>query len=120
MRLLLDEHYAPEIARQLRARGRDVRAVGECAGLASRSDRLLFVAMPAQQRVIATEDVGDFRPLVMEAAASGTDHYGLLCISRRRYPRSRQTIARLVEALHRFMEALPSADALRGSECWLP
>ncbi len=120
MRLLLDEHYAPEIARQLRARGHDVLAVGECPGLASRSDRLLFAAMPVQQRAIATEDVGDFRPLVMEAAASATDHYGLLCISRRRYPRSWQTIARLVEGLHRFMEAHPKVDALRGSEQWLP
>lgn len=120
MKLLLDEHYAPEIARQLRARGHDVLAVGERPELVSRPDRLHFAAMAAEQRAIATEDVGDFRPLVVEAAARGTNHYGLLCISRRRYPRSRQTIGRLVAALDQFMAAHPDVDALRGSERWLP
>ena len=120
MKLLLDEHYAPEIARELRGRGHDVLAVSERAGLVSRSDRLLFAAMAAEQRAITTADVGDFRPLVVEAAARGTDHYGLLCISRRRYPRSRQTTGRLVAALDQFMAAHPKADALRGSERWLP
>lgn len=120
MKLLLDEHYTPEIARQLRARGHDVLAVKERPGLVSRSDLLLFAAMAAEKRAIATEDVGDFRPLVIEAAARGTDHYGLLCISRRRYPRSRQAIGLLVEALDRFITAHPRVDALAGSERWLP
>jgi len=120
MKLLLDEHYAPEIARQLRARGRDVLAVSERPGLVSRSDRLLFAAMADEQRAIATEDIGDFRPLVLEAAARGIDHYGLLCITRRRYPRSRQTLGRVVAALDQFMAAHPETDALRGSERWLP
>ena len=120
MKLLLDEHYTPEIARELRARGHDVLAVKERPELVSRSDRLLFAAMAAEKRAIATEDVGDFRPLVIEVVARGTDHYGLLCISRRRYPRSRQAIGLLVEALDHFMTAHPRVDALAGSERWLP
>jgi uncharacterized protein DUF5615 len=120
LRLLLDEHFSPEIARQLRDRGHDVLAAGERPELRGRSDRLHFATMPDQRRAIVTRDLPDFRPLVAEALRSGTDTYGLLCVSHR-FSLSRKEIGRLVRALEFFLEARPQDDAIvkRGGEIWL-
>src|ERR1700736_3797034 len=95
LKLLLDEHLSPEIARQLRARGHDVIAVGEGRELRGRSDRVQFASLPDQQRAIVTRALGDFRPLLAEALRSGQTTYGLVCVPRR-FPLSREGIGRLV------------------------
>jgi hypothetical protein len=121
VRLLLDEHYSPEIARQLRARGHDVVAVGERSFLQGRADRVHFAAMAEERRTIVTEDVGDFRPLLAEAARSGEATYGLICVSPRRFPRRRSEIGRLVAALDALLRSHPEEDAAvaAGGEVWL-
>lgn len=121
MRLLLDEHYSPEIARRLRERGHDVVAVGERPGLAGRADRAHFAAMAGERRAIVTEDVGDFRPLLVDASRRGTATYGLVCVSPRRFPRRRSDIGRLVTALDALLRAHPDEDAAlaAGGEIWL-
>lgn len=120
MRLLLDEHLSPEIARQLRARGHDVIAVGERDDLKGRSDRVQFASLPDEQRVIVTRDLGDFRPLLAQALRSGTQAYGLICVPRR-FSLSRKATGRLVRALEALLEAHPEPDAViyRGGEIWL-
>lgn len=120
MRLLLDEHLSPEIARQLRARGHDVIAVAEREDLKGRSDRVHFAALPDQQRVIVTRDLGDFRPLLAQALRSGAQTYGLVCVPRR-FPLSRKDTGRLVRALEALLEthASPDAAIMRGGEIWL-
>lgn len=62
MRLLLDEHLAPEIARRLRSRGHDVDAVAERPELVSLSDGELFARMAVERRAILTNDVPDCAP----------------------------------------------------------
>jgi predicted nuclease of predicted toxin-antitoxin system len=120
VRLLLDEHLSPEIARQLRARGHDVIAAGERDDLRGRSDRVHFASLSDQQRAIATRDVGDFRPLLAQALRSGTQTYGLVCIPRR-FSLSRKAVGRLVRALEALLETHPAPDAAirRGGEIWL-
>lgn len=88
MRLLLDEHYAPEIAVELRGRGHDVVAVKERGHLIGRTDRVHFAALPEERRAIVTEGVGDYRPLLRDAMKAGTRTYGLLCVKPTAVPAS--------------------------------
>lgn len=120
VRLLLDEHFSPEIARQLRSRGYDVIAVKERPELIGRSDRVHFASMPAQRRAIVTQDLGDFRPLLAEAMRSGTKTYGLVCVPARA-SLSRQMIGQMVAALEQLLRENPEDEDLinRGGETWL-
>lgn len=120
MKLLLDEHLSPEIARQLRARGHDVVAVGEHPELKGRSDRVVFASLPDQQRVIVTRDLGDFRPLLAEALRSGTQTYGLICVPRR-FELNAKGIGRLAHALGALLDTHPRDDHVirSGGEIWL-
>ncbi len=67
VRLLLDEHYASEIADQLNARGHDVISVVADSELRSRSDPDLFRWAGTEGRRIVTENIKDFRPLLLMA-----------------------------------------------------
>jgi predicted nuclease of predicted toxin-antitoxin system len=120
LRLLLDEHLSPEIARQLRTLGHDVVAVGERADLRGRSDRVHFASLPEQRRVIVTRDLGDFRPLLADALRQGTPTYGIVCVPER-FPLSQKDIGRLVRALAALLHAHREPDAIikRGGEIWL-
>ncbi|HUO74579.1 MAG TPA: DUF5615 family PIN-like protein [Solirubrobacteraceae bacterium] len=120
MKLLLDEHLSPEIARQLRDRGHDVIAVGERTDLRGRPDRVHFATLPDEQRAIVTRDLGDVRPLLAEALRRGTRTYGLVCVPAR-FPLNRDGIGRLVAALDALLKAHPEVDAAvsLGGELWL-
>ena len=120
MKLLLDEHLSPEIARQLRERGHDAIAVGERTDLRGRPDRVHFASLPEEQRVIVTRDLADFRPLLAEALRRGTPTYGLVCVPAR-FPLNRDGIGRLVAALDALLQANPEVDAAisLGGEIWL-
>ena len=120
LRLLLDEHLSPEIARQLRAQGHDVIAVGEGADLRGRPDRVHLASLPDQQRAIVTRDLGDFRPLLADALRRGRPTYGIVCVPDR-FSLSRAHLGRLVRALARLLDTHPEPDAIvkRGGEIWL-
>lgn len=120
LRLLLDEHISPEIARQLRARGHDVIAVGERTDLRGRPDRVHFASLPEQRRAIVTRDLGDYRPLLAEAVRRGSPTYGIVCVSHR-FALNRSGIGRLVRALEALLQAHQESDAIikRGGEVWL-
>lgn len=120
MRLLLDEHFSPQIARQLRNRHHDVIAVKERPDLIARSDRVHFASAPDQRRAIATQDLGDFRPLLAEAMRAGCKTYGLVCVPAR-FPLSRTAIGRAVHALDELLKRYPGDEDLlhRGGETWL-
>lgn len=117
MRLLLDEHYTPEIAERLRRRGHDAVAVSERRELRGLADEVHFAS--SGRRAIVTENVGDFRPLLATAARAGTVNYGLICVSARRFPRSMDTVGRTIHALDALLRAHPGDDALRDREVWL-
>ena len=120
MKLLLEEHLSPGIARQLRARGHDVIAVGERTDLRGRPDRVHFASLPDEQRAIVTRDLGDFRPLLAEALRRGSSMCGLVCVPAR-FPLNRDGIGRLVAALDALLTAHPAVDAAvsLGGEIWL-
>lgn len=120
MRLLLDEHLSPEIARQLRDRSHDVVAVSERPDLRGRPDRVHFASLPDEQRAIVTRDLADFRPLLAEALRRGEETRGLVCVSQR-FSLNREGIGRLVRALDALLRADPPTDAAigLGGEIWL-
>ena len=120
LKLLLDEHFSPEIARQLRQLGHDVIAVSERPELRGRPDRVHFASLPDQQRAIVTRDLGDFRPLLAEALRRGTPTYGIVCVSHR-FPLTRSDIGRLVGALAALLDANPDPNDIirQGGEVWL-
>ena len=120
MKLLLDQHLSPEIARQLRERGHDVIAVCERTDLRGRPDRVHFASLPDEQRAIVTRDLGDFRPLLAEALRRGSSMYGLVCVPAR-FSLNRHGIGPLVAALDALLKAHPEVDAAvsLGGEIWL-
>ena len=118
MKLLLDEHYSPAIARQLRTRGHDVVAVAERADLVSLSDDDLR-RMAQERRAIMTNNVKDFMPLANRAAQGDDDHYGLLFTSDKSMPRRSDAIGRVVDALDAFLQRHQSEDSYRNQVQWL-
>jgi hypothetical protein len=119
VRLLLDEHFSPRIARELRARGHDAVAVAERADLIGRSDGAQLDAMAAEGRAILTEDVGDFAPLGRARIRDGGRHAGLIFTNPRRFPRSEEGIGALVRAAEALMIRHPEPLALENREVWL-
>jgi predicted nuclease of predicted toxin-antitoxin system len=103
VKLLLDEHYSPQIAEQLRQRGHDVQSVKEREELRGLTDRALWERAVAEGRALVTENVADFMPLVREAFAAGEPFTGLVFTSPRSLPRSQRTIGVYVDALDRLL-----------------
>jgi hypothetical protein len=119
VRLLLDEHYSPEIARQLRARRHDVVAAAERADQVGLSDEELLRRMAQERRAIMTNNVKDFVPLTSRALLEGSDHYGLLLTSDKSMPRRNDAIGRVVGALDTFLQCHQAEDSCRNQVQWL-
>lgn len=101
MKLLLNEMWAAEIARQLRRRGVDAVAATE---LPSRyravSDHDVFERAREDGLTIVTDNVPDFAALVAEAASRGEAHPGVVFAVRPAFDRSHpRIIGRMVSAL---------------------
>jgi predicted nuclease of predicted toxin-antitoxin system len=118
VRLLLDEHFSPQIARELRERGHDVSAVQELPELRSLADHALLAHAVDDRRTLLTNNVSDFVIVARRWAEEGRDHYGLLFTSDASMPRTREGIGRFVEALQRLMEAHPGRDDLMNRILW--
>ena len=116
MKLLLDEHFSPEIARQLRARGRDAVAARELPDLRVRTDADLLAWASADDRVLVTENVADFVELHRWAVLRSRSHAGLVFTSPKRFRRTRRAIGRLVKALDEFTG---SDSDVEGRVWWL-
>ncbi|MDP3972659.1 MAG: DUF5615 family PIN-like protein [Candidatus Nanopelagicales bacterium] len=115
--LILDEMHQPIVAATLRQLGYDVLAVSEDPDLRSKTDEELFAWAVAEGRRIVTENIQDFRPLVLAAEASGGLSAGVIYTSRRKFPRSRQNPGPMIEALERWLTD-PHAPT-RPTEDWL-
>jgi hypothetical protein len=96
--MLLDEMFSPMIAAELRELGHDVVAVADRADLRSKTDEEVFWAA-AEQRWLLTENVKDFRPIMLRALQTGTPSSGLLFTSSRTFPRSRKNPGPLIRSL---------------------
>ena len=76
-RLALDEMFSPAIAAALRELGHDVVAAAERVDLRSMTDDDLFAWSAAQHRWLLTENVKDFRPIMLRALQARRCHHRL-------------------------------------------
>jgi hypothetical protein len=118
LRLLLDEHFAREIAQGLRARGYEVVVVAERPDLRNLPDEELWIRAARERRAIVTEDARDITRL-LQATPMDDLHWGVVFTSRRRYPRDRAGIGRLIQALEALLRANPDDSALQCLSRWL-
>src|SRR5207248_1062076 len=102
-RLLLDEMFSPAIAAALRDLGHDVIAVAERTEMRAMSDEEVFTWAASQGRWLLTENVKDFRPILLRALQADTTVTGLLCTSNRSFPRSRKNPGPLIQAIHTWL-----------------
>jgi hypothetical protein len=112
VRLLLDEHYSPKIAAELRKHRHDVVSATERDDLRGLADREFWNLASAEGRALMTENVADFMPLVREAAAEGRRHSGVVFTSPRSLPRGPRTIGLFVKSLGSLLRARAAEDAL--------
>lgn len=116
--LALDEMFSPKIAAILRDKGHAVVAVAERDDLRSMTDEDLYAWAGTERCWLLTENVKDFRPIMLRALQSGGATPGLLYTSSRTFRRSRQDPGPLVRALHSWLTNGP--PALPMIEDWLP
>lgn len=116
-RLLLDEMFSPAIAAALRDLGHDVIAVAERTDTRAMSDEEVFTWAASQGRWLLTENVKDFRPILLRALQADTSVTGLLCTSNRSFPRSRKNPGPLIQAIHTWLLNGPPEAPL--TEDWL-
>lgn len=115
MRLLLDAHVSGRaVARALRERGHDVRAVDEERALDGWDDASLLDLATREERILVTCNVRDFARLAGERLAGGGHHAGCLLIVGIDHAEF-GLILRVVEAA---MAERPDHDAWRDYAAW--
>ena len=97
--LLLDAMFSPEIAERLQDRGIDCRAAAADPELRTGTDRDVLEWAIATNRVLVTNNVGDFERLRLLRLQINQPVPALIYTSDRSFPRNRRFIARVVDAL---------------------
>lgn len=111
MKLLIDEHYPPSIAEQLRERGHDAVSVQEESDLRGMTDPDLFAEAQLRNSAVLTENVADYLVLDAEYRGRHLAHWGLVLTSNRTFPRGKSTtVGALVKALDELLREADSED----------
>jgi hypothetical protein len=111
-RILLDEMITPVVATGLRRHGHDATAVTDQPGLAGSSDERILELATAEERILVTLNIADFRILDATWKSTGRTHHGIVCVSTKAFPQSRNFTGALIAALHHAATtgALPAPD----------
>lgn len=117
VRLLLDEHFAEVIAKRLRDDGHDVLAVVADPSLRAQPDAEVYRRAAAESRRVVTENVKDFRPLLLSAYDNNDPVAPLLLVAPGRFPRGGRRAAAVVAALRRWLVQEDAGS--RPDEEWL-
>jgi predicted nuclease of predicted toxin-antitoxin system len=112
---LLDEHFNYTIAEELRRRGVDAVATQqERPELEGQDDIMLLRTAAAERRVVVTNNVRDYAPLVQEFGLRGETHFGVIFTDDTTFPRTHAGIGLIVRALAAFVEGATDDDLLNG------
>ncbi len=104
MKLVLNEMWSGEIARQLRSRGHDVVAATELPRrYRAIPDHEFFRRAQDDGRAIVTDNVRDFMPIVAEQAGRAERHFGVVFALRPAFDRAQPAV---VGNMTRALEAL--------------
>lgn len=115
MRLLLDEHYDFAIAEELRRRGVDAIATQkERPDLEGRGDDVILRTATLERRVVVTNNVRHFAPLVEDFGLRGEMHLGVIFTDDATFPRTHAGVGLIVRALAAFVEGTSDDDLLNG------
>lgn len=115
MRLLLDEHFSSVIAEELRRRGVDAVAIQrERPDLEGEDDEVVLHSATAERRVVVTNNVRDYAPLVEEFGLRGELQFGVLFTDDETFPRSELGIGAIVRALAAFVAAAENEELLNS------
>ncbi len=117
MKLLLNEMWSAEIARQLRRRGHDVVAATELtARYRAIPDHDVFARAREDGRAIVTDNVSDFATLVADAASRGETHPGVVFAVPPAFDRGRpRIVGEMVRALAALAESEDAARVAGGA-----
>jgi Domain of unknown function (DUF5615) len=118
VKLALDHHYSPLIARLLRERGCDVVAAVE-VGWQAEDDEPLLMLCTSDERCLLTNNVGDFAVIARAWQAEGRVHAGLIFTSDASWPRNRDTVGRYVDALVELITAHAGPNGFVDRVHWL-
>jgi uncharacterized protein DUF5615 len=119
VKLLLNEMWTAEIARQLRRRGHDVIAATELpARYRGIPDHDVFARAREDGRVIVSDNVPDYATLVADAASRGAVHPGVVFAVRPAFDRAVPgVVGRMIRALDRLLRV---DEPIRGSHFLRP
>jgi hypothetical protein len=103
IQLLLDEMFSPVVAETLRVHGHRVVALVERPEMRAMPDEEVFAWAAARRCWLLTENVKDFQPIKLRTVQAQAPIAGLLFTSSRTFPRSRQQVGPLVDALDAWL-----------------
>ena len=109
--------FSPALAVALRDLGHNVIAITERSDLRGMTDSELFTWAGNERRWLLTENVKDFRPILLRAVQAGAAITGVLFTSSRAFPRSRKNPGPLIHALSTWLRAGPPDSPI--TEDWL-
>lgn len=109
--------FSPDLAVTLRDRGHDVIAITERSDLRAMADSDLFTWAVNERRWLLTENVKDFRPILLGAVQARAAITGVLFTSSRAFSRSRKNPGPLIDALSTWLKAGPPDSPI--TEDWL-
>lgn len=120
MRLLLDEHFTFTIAEELRRRAIDAIAIQkERPELEGQGDDAVLRIATAERRVVVTNNVRDYAPLVEDFGLRGETHFGVIFTDDATFPRTHAGGGLIVRALAAFVEGTRD-DTLMNGCLYLP
>ena len=119
MRLLLDEHLSPRVARELRQAGHDVVATAERPDLRGLGDAELVRIAATERRALVSFDIGDHIRIYRDSVRLQRPHPGLVLLAPSAWRLSDTGVGALVRALGRLLDRDTAEAALIGSVLWL-
>jgi predicted nuclease of predicted toxin-antitoxin system len=104
VRLLLDAHVSgPRVGSRLQVVGHDVRALDQEPDLEGLDDEDLLALAHEDQRILVTNDIGDFPSILREWAATQRAHAGVILV----YGTDHRQFDLVVRGIQRWLELYP-------------